>query len=75
MTGMRLSQRLDAYIRAVVSLLREDYDSIDECEQGVIPTHADVLTRIVNGSALTDNDVACLCELATEMLQAKSFAF
>ena len=69
-----LCQRLNAYIRAVVSLLSEDYRTINESEEGVILTHTYVLTWIVNSTALTNDDVACLRYLTTIKLYAESFA-
>ena len=33
------------------------YNTINECEEGVILTHANVLARVVNSTALTHDDV------------------
>ena len=69
-----LSQRLNAYIRAVVTLLCEHSCTVNQCEEGVILTHTHILTCVVNSTTLTNDDVACLRKLTTEKLQTESFA-
>lgn len=72
---LRLVERSNAYERFARSLLREDYRAVYQCEQSVVFTDTHVLTRIVNSTALTDDDVACLSELTTEKFDSESFAF
>ena len=43
------------------------------CKQGVVTAHADIVTGMELGTALTDQDVACNDRLATEFLHAESF--
>ncbi len=69
-----LSKRLNAYIRAIITLLSENYCTINQCEEGVILTHTYILTCVVNSTTLTNDDVACLSKLTTEKLQTESFA-
>ena len=71
---LRLCQRLNAYVRTIVTLLCEDYCSIYQCEEGVVLTHTYILTCVVNSTTLTNDDVACLSKLTTEKLQTESFA-
>jgi hypothetical protein len=40
-----------------------------------IAAHVYVLARVEPGAALADDDIACLCELATEQFYAETFAF
>ena len=61
--------------RAVLTALVELHNAVDEGVEGVILTHADILAGIVDGAALTDDDVARDALLTTEDLNAKSFAF
>ena len=67
--------RLDGDVRLIVTTLAEGYDTIAECEQCVVATHTHVLTRVVNSTTLTYDNVTCLCELTTKDLHAKTFAF
>ena len=71
----KLCKWSNTYIALTRSLLCEDNYTINKCEEGVVLAHTYVLTWIVNSTALTNDDVACLCELTTEKLQAESFAF
>ena len=70
----RLCKRSYANIALTRSLLREDNNAIYKCEEGVILTHTYILTWIVNSTALTNDDVACLRYLTTIKLYAESFA-
>jgi hypothetical protein len=40
----------------------------------VVFTHPDVFTRIVDGTSLTDEDIAGFANLTTEQLDAQTFA-
>lgn len=53
----------------------EDNDAVDESEEGVILTHADVVAGMVDGATLTLDNVASLAVLTTENLNAETFAF
>ena len=44
-----------------------------ECEQGVILAHADVITGVELGAALTDDDRTCRDQLAAERFDAQAF--
>ena len=69
-----LLYRSYAYVRLSRSLLAEYYCTVNQREEGVILTHTYVVTRIVNRTSLTNDDVACFSELTTEKFNAKSFA-
>lgn len=73
--GKLLAQRGNADVGFALALLAELYGSVYECEEGVILAHADVFTGVVDRAALTDDDVARLCELAAEQFDAESLAF
>ena len=73
--GTLLAQRGNADVGFALALLAELYGSVYECEEGVILAHADVFTGVVDRAALTDDDVARLCELAAEQFDAESLAF
>ena len=60
--------------RLAVCFLVEAYGTINECEEGVVFTHTYVLTRIVNSTPLTDENVASFCKLTAEQFYAESFA-
>ena len=64
-----------AYVRFSRSFLGERYRSVDEREQGMVLTHAYILTRVVGRTPLAYDNVARFCELTTEELHAESFAF
>lgn len=49
--------------------------TVDEGEEGMIAADADILTGVVGGATLADDDVAGDALLATEDFDAKSFAF
>jgi hypothetical protein len=40
----------------------------------VVLAHTDILVGIVDGTALTDDDIAGLDDLATEFLESETFA-
>ena len=69
-----LGQRSYAYIRFARRLLAELDGTVYQCEQRVILTDTHVLTRVVNGASLANDDVARLCELTTEKLHTESLA-
>ena len=73
-TPLRLLYRSYANVRFARSLLAEYYCTVYQREEGVILTHTYVVTRIVNRTSLTNDDVACFSELTTEKFNAKSFA-
>ena len=72
--SFRLRHRDNRHEGLVVALLLESDDTVDEGEQGVILAHSDVLTRIVDGSPLTDEDVAGFAILTTEQFDAQTLA-
>ena len=57
MTYLSFSQGQYGYNTTVASTALEVYNTINECEEGVILTHANVLARVVNSTALTHDDV------------------
>ena len=64
------------YVDVIFALfLRELNNTIDESEQSVVLTHANVYTGAVNCAALTFDNVTCFCKLTTKNLDAQSFAF
>ena len=69
-----LLYRSYAYVRLTRSLLAEYHCTVYQRKEGVILTHTYVVTRIVNRTSLTNDDVACFSELTTEKFNAKSFA-
>ena len=50
-------------------------DAVYESEERVVLAHAYVFTGIVHRSALTNDNVARLCELTAEQFDAESLAF
>jgi hypothetical protein len=73
-TSAGLLHRIYANVRLAGSLLAEYYRTVYQCKEGVILTHTYIVTRIVNRTSLTNDDVACFSELTTEKFNAKSFA-
>ena len=57
MTCLSFSQGQYGYNTTVASTALEVYNTINECEEGVILTHANILARVVNSTALTHDDV------------------
>ena len=55
-------------VGAVLATLVELHDAIDEGEEGMVAANADVLTGVVSGTALADDDVA-----GDALLTAKDF--
>ncbi len=49
--------------------------AVDQCEQGVILAHADVIAWVELGTALANDDVAGFDQLTAVALDAKSFGF
>ena len=70
-----LAQGGYADIRFTFAFLAELNGSVYESEERVVFAHADIFTGIVYRSALTNDDVARLCELTTEQFDAESLAF
>ena len=70
MTCLSFSQGQYGYNTTVASTALEVYNTINECEEGVILTHANILARVVNSTALTNNDVAGHAYLAAPNLNA-----
>ena len=69
------AQRSYADVRLALALLAESDRTVDQREERMILTHAYVLTGVVNRAALTNDDVARLCELTAEQFDAESLAF
>ena len=69
-----LSQRSNAHVGLVLTLLAERYRSVNEGKQRVVLTHTYVLTCVVNRTTLANDDVAGLSELTTEQLDTESLA-
>ena len=69
------AQRRYAYIRFAFAFLAELHGSVYESEERVVLAHAYVLAGIVHRSALTNDNVARLCELTAEQFDAESLAF
>src|SRR5699024_7714788 len=61
----------NAYVRFAFALLAELHGPVYESEQRVILADTDVLAGVVDRTALTDDDVAGLCELTAEQLDAE----
>ena len=53
----------------------EDNSAVDEGVERVVLAHANVLAGVVDCATLTFDYVACFGKLATEYLDAESFAF
>jgi hypothetical protein len=60
----------DRHIGTVFHVFFEFHHSVDKGEKGMVLAHSDIHAGIVNGSALPEDDVACLCELPAENLDA-----
>ena len=72
--GFRLRHRDNRHEGLVVAFLLEGHHAVNECEQGVVLTHTDVLARVVLCTALTNYDVTCFCILSTPNLNAQTLA-
>lgn len=73
LTGRRLRfrsslnrDRFDVNVRSVFTGLTEHHVTINQSEQCVVAADTYVFTWVVLGSALTNQDVTCFCQLATE---------
>lgn len=53
----------------------ENYNTVDESEESVILTHADIETGMVDSTTLTLDDVTGLAVRTTKNFHSKSFAF
>ena len=69
-----LRHRDDGHIGLVAQFLLERDNAVDQGEQGVVFTHTYVLTRIVDGTSLADEDIAGFADLTTEQFDAQTFA-
>lgn len=56
--------------RAVLATLLELDSTIAKSEEGMILTHSNVLARVVDSAALTDNDITSDTLLTTKNLNA-----
>lgn len=72
-----LSFSFDSHVDEAASVFAfsEHNNTVNKSVKSVIFTHTYVFTRMVNGTALTLDDVACFSMLTTENLNTKSFAF
>ena len=59
-------------IRTIVLFLSENHDTVHQSEQCVILTHTNILTWVVYGTTLTNQNVTILSELTTENLNTES---
>ena len=59
-------------IRTIVLFLSEYHDTVHQCEQCVILAHTNILTWVVYGTTLTNQDVTSFSELTTENLNTES---
>ena len=58
------------YNAALATIVVEIDGAVNECIEGVVAAHADVLAGIVNSTSLAYYDVACYTSLATIYLYA-----
>lgn len=70
-----LAQGSYAHVRFACAFLAEFDGAVYKGEERVIFTDTHVFTGVVNRAALTNDNVARLCELATEQFDAESLAF
>ena len=70
-----LAQGSYAHIGFACAFLAEFDGAVYKGEERVIFTDTHVFTGVVNRAALTNDNVARLCELATEQFDAESLAF
>lgn len=64
--------RIYRNVRTIVLLLSENHDTVHQSEQRVILTHTYILTWVVHGTTLTNQDVTSLSKLTTENLNTES---
>ena len=64
--------RIYRNVRTIVLLLSENHDTVHQSEQCVILTHTYILTWVVYGTTLTNQDVTSLSKLTTENLNTES---
>lgn len=69
------SYRLYGDVRLVVAFASEGNDTIGQSVQSVVRTHTHVCTGFVYRTALTHDDVTCLCDLSTPDFYTKALAF
>jgi hypothetical protein len=62
-------------VRFVVTFLFEDYLSVYQGKESMIPAYSDVITRVVCCAALANDYAAGLNCLSSEELDTKPFAF
>ena len=65
----------DGHKGFVLAAFVELDDAVAECEEGMVLTHAYILTRIVDGATLTDDDIASDAGLTTIDFDTQTFAF
>lgn len=72
-----LSFSVGSYVDELASVLAfsEDNYAVNKSVKSVVFTDTNIFTGMVNGAALTLDDVACFSMLTTENLNTKSFAF
>lgn len=58
---------------AVAVATMETYRAVNEGEQRVVAAHSYVFTRVMHGTALANNDIACHTCLAAKDLHAQAF--
>ncbi len=61
--------------RSIFAAFVEFYYAINQSKEGMILAHTYILTRVVDCTALTDDDVTGDALLTAKNLNAKSFAF
>ena len=64
--------RNDRNITSVLAAHLELYCTVYQGVESVVAAHADVLARVKLCASLTNDDVACLADFATEYLDAYS---
>ena len=72
---MGLFSRHNRNVGLVLTSLVELHNTIAESEKGMVLTHANILARIVDSTALTDDDVAGDARLTAKDFHAQTFAF
>ncbi len=74
-SGLGFGDGVDVDELAAVLACGEGYGAVDECIDGVVFAHAYVETGMVDGAALTFDDVAGFGKLTAEEFHTETFAF
>lgn len=65
---------LNRYERLLAGFLFENHFAINQCKQGVVFAHPNIVARIMYGASLSYNNIACDGHLTAKNFYAKALA-